>query len=105
MKIHELKTWPQYFHAIKEGIKTFEVRKADRDFNVGDILLLREFIPCKTCNGSGRQWDNGDKINCFDCNDDNGEYTGQTQKVKVTYITDFGQPQGQIVMSIIPAKD
>lgn len=43
--IHELKTWPIYFTAVKEGRKTFEVRKNDRDYNVGDELLLREFSP------------------------------------------------------------
>lgn len=42
-KIHELKIKPVYFEAIKEGIKTFELRKDDRNFKVGDILLLREW--------------------------------------------------------------
>ena len=42
-KIHELKIKPVYFEAVKEGIKTFELRKDDRNFKVGDILLLREW--------------------------------------------------------------
>lgn len=25
---HELKTWPEYFKAVKSGIKTFEVRRS-----------------------------------------------------------------------------
>ena len=41
-KIHELKVKPVYFEAVKEGIKTFELRRDDRNFKVGDILLLRE---------------------------------------------------------------
>jgi hypothetical protein len=40
---HELKTSPEYFKAVRDGIKTFEVRKNDRGFSVGDILVLREF--------------------------------------------------------------
>jgi hypothetical protein len=45
MKVHTLKTWPEYFTHIVNGIKTFEVRKNDRDFKVGDILRLEEWNP------------------------------------------------------------
>ena len=34
--IHQLKIEPDYFKKIVEGVKTFEVRKNDRDFHVGD---------------------------------------------------------------------
>ncbi|ALS22175.1 DUF3850 domain-containing protein [Paenibacillus naphthalenovorans] len=43
--IHELKTWSEYFHKLKTEEKTFEVRKNDRNFKVGDLLLLREYNP------------------------------------------------------------
>lgn len=43
--IHELKEWPPFFEAVKEGKKTFEVRKDDRGFKVGDELMLREYVP------------------------------------------------------------
>lgn len=43
--IHELKTWPEYYSAIVDRTKTFEVRKADRSFQVGHILRLQEFDP------------------------------------------------------------
>lgn len=43
--IHELKTWPVYFNAVINDVKTFEVRKADRKFKLGDILLLKEWNP------------------------------------------------------------
>ena len=34
--IHALKTLPEYFEAVLENKKTFELRKNDRDFKVGD---------------------------------------------------------------------
>lgn len=44
--IHILKVWPDYYLALRLEIKTCEIRMtSDRDFRVGDILLLREFIP------------------------------------------------------------
>lgn len=43
MKIHELKILPQYFEAVRIGKKTFELRKNDRNFQVNDVLLLKEF--------------------------------------------------------------
>lgn len=42
---HELKTWPVFFRAIIDGTKTFEVRENDRNFQVGDLLELREYDP------------------------------------------------------------
>ena len=38
---HKLKTLPKYFNAVMTGEKTFEVRKDDRNFQVGDYLLLQ----------------------------------------------------------------
>jgi len=40
--IHELKTWSQYYAAVESGAKKFELRKDDRGFNVGDVLVLTE---------------------------------------------------------------
>lgn len=44
---HLLKTWPEYFKEVVAGKKTFEVRKDDRNFQVGDTLELLEFDPDK----------------------------------------------------------
>lgn len=66
---HSLKCWPQFFDPISAGEKTHDLRRADdRDFRVGDILLLREFDP---------------GLNV---------YTGRTLKVLITYITSADQP-------------
>lgn len=43
--IHSLKTWPPSFDAVLSGVKTCEVRRDDRGFNVGDTLILHEWEP------------------------------------------------------------
>jgi ASC-1-like (ASCH) protein len=78
---HRLKTWSEYFEAVLSGKKTFEIRKNDRGFQVNDLLLLQEYNP-KT-----------------------EEYTGRELLVEVTYITDFGQPDNQVVMSIAKVQE
>ena len=74
-KVHKLKLWPEYFAAVADGTKSFEIRKNDRDYQVGDMLLLQEFIP------------------------DQG-FTGRVLDKKITYITDFAQQDGYVVMGI-----
>jgi hypothetical protein len=59
---HELKTWPEYFAALLDGTKTFEYRRNDRGFRVGDVLHLRE-------------WDSI-----------TGHYTGREMRRRVTYV-------------------
>jgi hypothetical protein len=43
MKIHELKCIEPYFSDMRREQKTFEIRKDDRKFKEGDILLLRDY--------------------------------------------------------------
>ncbi|WP_339011306.1 DUF3850 domain-containing protein [Lactococcus garvieae] len=45
MKVHELKLDVKYFDEVKNDTKNFEIRKNDRDFKVGDILILKAFMP------------------------------------------------------------
>lgn len=60
MTIHELKTIQPHFDALWEGRKTFELRRNDRAFQVGDILRLMEWRE--------------------------GYYTGREFKCRITYI-------------------
>jgi len=84
MTTHTLKTWPAPFAAVLDGSKTHEVRVNDRDYQVGDVLELRE-------------WEPGDWF--FD---DDG-YTDRRIRVVVTHLTPggaFGLPDDLCVMSI-----
>jgi len=83
--VHTLKTWPEPFAAVLAGHKRHEVRDDDRDFRVGDVLQLQEFVP--TGNG------------------DAGPYTGRAAWRLITYKTSGGQwgiPAGKCVLSIAP---
>ncbi len=53
-KTHELKIVPAYYEAVASGRKCFELRNNDRDFKVGDQVLLREWYP-ETESYTGRQ--------------------------------------------------
>jgi histidinol phosphatase-like PHP family hydrolase len=59
---HELKIYPWYYCAMATQKKKFELRENDRNYQVGDILVLKEFDPATK------------------------RYTGFEMKCKVTYI-------------------
>lgn len=59
-----LKCLPIFFKAIIDGTKTFDVRRNDRLFKVGDKLLLQEY------------------------NNTENKYTGQEWEGSITYILD-----------------
>lgn len=63
-----LKIYPEYFQDILEGKKTFEIRKNDRNYQVGDILNLKEYYN--------------------EAYTSEPYYSGRELKVKVTYILD-----------------
>ncbi len=50
----EKKIWPEYFQAVLEGKKTYELRLADFECKPGDILVLKEWDPA-TKQYSGRE--------------------------------------------------
>jgi hypothetical protein len=41
---HYLKTETEYYQAVEKGIKKFELRKNDRNFQVYDVLYLEETV-------------------------------------------------------------
>jgi len=75
---HELKTWPEYYRATIGRKKLFEIRKNDREYKTGDILLLKEYNP------------------------ETKKYTGRHTTVKVIYMLDKQPfvPPGYVCMSI-----
>lgn len=54
MSTHVLKCISPYFSDVWDGYKTFELRRADRDFKVGDIIILKEYEPIENVY-SGRE--------------------------------------------------
>lgn len=54
-RCHYLKCDPGPFAEVKAGIKTFEVRVFDRDYRIGDLLVLQEY------DRESRQY-SGDKV-------------------------------------------
>ncbi len=42
MRQHDLKCGALYFNDVRTGVKPFELRYNDRDFHVGDLLVLHE---------------------------------------------------------------
>lgn len=100
MEEHELKTWPTAFEAMWRGDKLYELRKADRDFQVGHTLLLREWnpiheSPCSWFSPFDEQQTERSDFRCRGCGrgkDDPlvGEYTGRWIRGNVTYMTKPG---------------
>jgi hypothetical protein len=38
-----VKCWPDYFEAIMSGEKTFDVRRDDRGYQKGDVLVVQKY--------------------------------------------------------------
>lgn len=45
MSVHHLKVIQPYYDQLYLGLKHFELRRFDRDYKVGDILVLQEYDP------------------------------------------------------------
>lgn len=79
MKTHELKIHPEHFTPVLDGKKLAELRKNDRDFKVGDKLLLMEW---------------------------NGEYTGDACERFIVHIADVGDYlPGYVLISMRDGAD
>lgn len=100
---HELKTWPEFYRAVQDNKKTFELRFNDRDYKVGDELLLREFEPCHSCKGKGRV-DIGLSYPgaCAECRGEGGRYTSFSMLYSVTYVLKDhpGIRSGYVIMGL-----
>lgn len=82
---HTLKTWPEHYQAVSSGRKTFEVRRDDRGFKQGDVLLLQEYDPDRDDLPAGKR------------------FTGRELTADVLYVLHggrFGIEPGYVVMSI-----
>lgn len=42
--IHYLKIKEEYYQAIKDGLKTFELRRNDRNYHVGDLIIFKRIV-------------------------------------------------------------
>lgn len=56
MTIHILKTVNPFFQDVVDGVKIFELRKNDRDYQLNDRLLLKEYFP-ENNSFSGRNYE------------------------------------------------
>lgn len=82
-RIHEVKCWAEFFDGLRDGSKTFEVRRNDRDYQPGDTLHVREWVPFLLAN--------------------NEHYTGRDVWLWVRYVLGGGQhgiEEGYVVMSV-----
>lgn len=90
MKNHELKSDPGQFECVKAGIKTHELRKNDRAYEVGDTVTLRK------TEHSGVLMSQGDPL----------LYTGDELTRTITYITYplpwMGLKEGWVILSLAP---
>lgn len=86
-KTHELKTDPEVFEAVAKGLKTYEIRFNDRDYQVGDTLVLLETAY------TGQEMKAGQPL----------EYTGRGCPFKVSHILTgpiYGLQDGWVIMSL-----
>lgn len=87
---HELKTDPDTFKDVLTGDKTHEIRRNDRDFKVGDTLLLRE------TRYSGTEMSGPEPRPL--------EYTGRTATRIVSHILfGYGLQPGWCILSFAPS--
>lgn len=83
-RIHELKCWPEFYASLLSGDKTFELRKDDRGYRVGDALWLREWRRLTVAPQTGA-------------------YTGREMWKAVTYVlSGWGLEPGYVCLGLGP---
>lgn len=95
---HSLKTHSVYWDAIKRREKTFEVRRDDRCFQKGDVLLLRRMNP-----ETGSYYREGGDPTLFTEHD----YEAQTLRMEITFVLaggQFGIEPGYVVLGLKDAR-
>lgn len=88
MRVHVLKVWPAWFLELRDRSRTFELRRDDRDFAIGDELELREFVP-STWDVDGERW--------------LGRFTGRSERRTITSLTRgpvAGLEAGFVILSL-----
>lgn len=117
MTVRFLKTHPSPFADVLVGTKTFEVRLNDRGFQVGDVLVLQEWIPqhegeCWMRSPYDEQQTDRCDWKCSRCGrglDDPmpGAYAGREVRRRVTYILEgaYGLPVDVCVMALVEVDD
>lgn len=87
MATHKLKLDSCYYADSATGIKTFEIRKNDRNYQVGDVLELREWV--------------------WSALEGKGAYTGEVHWKITTYILDDAKylKDGYVCLSVSPIAE
>lgn len=95
-RVHHLKTEPTWYEALLLGSKTFEVRRDDRGYQRGDLVVLREWIPPV---GTGSFIESARDLT--------GEYTGRELEYRIGFVfrRGFGCDLGEfVVFSLLPIE-
>jgi hypothetical protein len=79
LRYHELKCWPKPYSELVSGHKGYEIRRHDRNYQVGHMMLIREWDP------------------------DREQYTGQYSTWIVQHLTpggEWGLPQDLCILGV-----
>lgn len=78
MAHHNLKSHPQFFQAVVDRQKLYEVRRNDRNYQAGDTFTLHEY-----------EYDHGDV------------YTGRSISGRIGFVDSHAQTDGYVVFSLL----
>ena len=88
-KEHVLKTDHVVFQDVLDGNKTFEIRFNDRDYQVGDLVILKE------TEFTGEQMKSGQPL----------VYTGREIQKRISYVlSGYGLHEGWVILGIQDIK-